>query len=95
VVRSPAGRSGPGRRPGAIHDPADRGGVRAADAAGESERLEFKASARWDGKLGRIVRITIGAPGEKGRGMGFDQSHAPMAIVMTPEEALRAAGKHT
>jgi len=42
-----------------------------------------------------IVRITIGALGEKGRGMGFDQSHAPMAIVMTPEEALRAAGKHT
>jgi hypothetical protein len=39
-----------------------------------------------------IARVTIGAPGEGRQGIGFDQSHVPMAVAMTPEQALRAAG---
>lgn len=44
---------------------------------------------------GSIARVTIGAPRGKGTRVGFDQSHAPIAmagITMTPEQALRAAG---
>ena len=39
-----------------------------------------------------IARVTIGAPGAQRPGIGFDQSHTPMAVSMTPEQALRAAG---
>lgn len=44
---------------------------------------------------GSIARVTIGAPRGKGTRVGFDQSHAPIAmggITLTPEQALRAAG---
>jgi hypothetical protein len=44
---------------------------------------------------GSIARVTIGAPRGRGTRVGFDQSHAPIAmggITMTPEQALRAAG---
>lgn len=39
-----------------------------------------------------IARVTIGAPGAQRPGIGFDQAHAPMAVSMTPEQALQAAG---
>ncbi len=42
-----------------------------------------------------IVRVTIGAPRERGTRMGFDQSRTPTAMggaAMSPEQALRAAG---
>lgn len=38
-----------------------------------------------------IARVTIGAPGDQRPGIGFDQAHAPMAVSMTPEQALQAA----
>jgi len=44
---------------------------------------------------GSIARVTIGAPRGRGTHVGFDQSHAPIAmggITLTPEQALRAAG---